>query len=74
MNVLEKVKAKITGKNPMPYWEDKDGVKRYPIRGENNAKDVQEKKMLKEGLNPNDANDKATLDRVDAYYNKSSKK
>ena len=74
MNVLEKVKAKITGKNPMPYWEDKEGVKRYPIRGENNAKDVQEKKMLKEGLNPNDANDKATLDRVDAYYNKSSKK
>lgn len=74
MNVLEKIKAKITGKNPMPYWEDKDGVKRYPSRGENNAKDIQEKKMLKEGLNPNDANDKATLDRVDAYYNKSSKK
>jgi len=73
-DVMSKIKRKLSGEPNMPYWEDKEGVKRYPSRGENNTKEVQEKKMLKEGLNPNDANDKATLDKVDAYYNNSSKK
>ena len=46
-DLISKVKRKLSGEPNMPYWEDKEGVKRYPSRGENSPKDVQEKEMLK---------------------------
>jgi hypothetical protein len=73
MNILEKIKARVTGKNPMPYYTDKKGVKRYGSRGESNPQANYEKDMLKEGLNPKDANDKATLGRIEARYKTPSK-
>jgi hypothetical protein len=74
MNVLEKIKARITGKTPMPFWVDKDGVKRYPSRGENRPETVQEIKMAKGDLDPKVPEDKVQLDRIDAYNKTPSKK
>jgi hypothetical protein len=73
-SLLARIKRKFTGEPNKKYWVDKEGVKRYPDLEENSAKEVREKKMLKEDLNPKDSDDKATLDRVDTYYKTSSKK
>lgn len=74
MKVLEKIKARITGKTPMPFWVDKDGVKRYPSRGENRPETVQEIKMAKGDLDPKVPEDKMELDRIEARYSKPPKK
>jgi hypothetical protein len=73
MNIFEKIKARVTGKKPMPYYTDKNGTKRYPSRGENNPQAVREKEMLTKGLNPRNSDDKAALDKVDTYFKKSAK-
>ena len=73
MNIFEKIKARVTGKKPMPYYTDKNGTKRYPSRGENNPQVNYEKDMLKEDLNPRKSDDKAALDKVDTYFKKSAK-
>jgi len=63
-NLLEKIKSFFTGKNPMPYWTDKQGEKHYPHLGESNAEDVKQIKMLKSGLNPLIPEDAAELRRI----------
>lgn len=60
-----RMKSKITGKNPMPYWMDKQGVKRYPHLGENNPEQVKQIQMLKGDLNPKVPEEGAELKRID---------
>ena len=59
-----KMASKITGKNPMPYWEDKEGIKRYPHLGESNPEEVKQMRLLKEGLNTKVPEDAAELKRI----------
>ena len=49
----------------MPYWVDREGVKRYPSMGENTPQDVRMWEMLKSNLNPNVPEDAAELKRID---------
>jgi hypothetical protein len=73
-SLLGKIKRRFNGEPNERYWVDKDGVKRYSSRGEDNPQAVREKEMLKEGLNPKVPEDKMELDRIEARYSKPPKK
>jgi len=64
-NFMNKLKARVTGTPNMPYWVDREGVKRYPSMGENTPQDVRMWEMLKSNLNPNVPEDAAELRRID---------
>jgi hypothetical protein len=67
------MRSKITGETPMPYWIDKQGIKRYPSKGESSPKAVKEIAMLKEGLDPKVPEDAAELKRIDYLLGKKNK-
>jgi len=64
-NFMNKLKARVTGTPNMPYWVDREGIKRYPSMGENTPQDVRMWEMLKSNLNPNVPEDAAELRRID---------
>jgi hypothetical protein len=72
-NFMNKLKARITGTPNMPYWVDREGVRRYPSMGENTLQDVRMMEMLKSGLNPNVPEDAAELKRIDLLRKMRSK-
>jgi len=72
-NFFERMRSKITGETPMPYWIDKQGIKRYPSKGESSPKAVKEIAMLKEGLDPKVPEDAAELKRIDYLLGKKNK-
>lgn len=45
--LMGKIKRRLTGEPSMPYWVDKDGVKRYPHLGENSPQDVKMMDLLR---------------------------
>ena len=64
-NFMNKLKARITGNPNMPYWVDREGVKRYPSMGENRPEEVRMTEMLKSNLNRNVPEDASELKRID---------
>jgi hypothetical protein len=70
---MNKLKARITGKPNMPYWIDREGIKRYPSMGENSPEEVRMMEMLKSNLNPNVPEDAAELKRIDLLRKMRSK-
>lgn len=63
--LMNRVKARITGQPNMPYWVDREGVKRYPSMGENRPEEVKMTEMLKSNLNPNVPEDASELKKID---------
>lgn len=45
--LMGKIKRRLTGEPSMPYWVDKDGIKRYPHLGENSPQDVKMMDLLR---------------------------
>lgn len=62
---LSRLKSRLTGEPLMPYWVDKEGIKRYPSRGESSPEAIRNIQMLKSGLNPNNPEDSLELKRID---------
>lgn len=46
-DLMSKIKRRLTGEPSMPYWVDKEGVKRYPHLGENSPQDVKMMDLLR---------------------------
>jgi hypothetical protein len=72
-NFINRVKARITGQPNMPYWVDREGVKRYQNMGENRPEEVRMAEMLKSNLNSNNPEDAAELKRIDLLRKMSPK-
>lgn len=71
--LMNRVKARITGTPNMPYWVDREGVKRYPSMGENSPEEVRMMETLRSGLDSNSPEDVSELKRIEMLRKMSSK-